>query len=102
MALFVLGLTLLPCTDHHLHVAVDEVVVYQPTSDSEAHSHLVETCSPFCVCQCCGMGVQLLYPFQLAGPVFQLYKPARNFRFLDFENPVFYGFWQPPKIGFVA
>ncbi|WP_394334421.1 DUF6660 family protein [Reichenbachiella faecimaris] len=51
LALFILGLSLVPCADNDLS-QVDSVSISALNADHD-HDADVDLCSPFCVCQCC-------------------------------------------------
>ena len=91
-----MALTIMPCTDA---VACKE----SPSEHGTAHQHNddeTDTCSPFCVCACCGVA-----GFVFASPKIYIQRIAKsNSPELissynsQFNSSYFYSFWQPPKI----
>ena len=99
LSIYLVALSCLPCADSEVvsSAASSEVATHQ-----EEHSHDKDTdlCSPFCVCNCCGVHV-LSYAPQL------LFEPAPLAVLLSqkevfYISPTFSSFygtiWQPPQL----
>ncbi len=100
--MYILVLSCLPCGDmEDCKVLSDDNISFSTTSHSE-HQEDTETCSPFCICACCGTNIA--YNF-----FFPTYTPEKQPNFYSQKSKIvyandsfssnFYGnIWQPPKI----
>jgi hypothetical protein len=94
-SIYILALSSLSCTD------ADDIrtkkVTAEISSGQPANPHEDETCSPFCICACCG-SMAVHFSEKIPG------KPEAfifNKFFLSQENGVIdisFFVWQPPKI----
>lgn len=88
----------MPCADN----CNDETEQPQTTiSANNNHAHndnKKETCSPFCICSCCGVRVSL--PIQILFPTAALdTKTTKQFSNYTFSfQSVQFNIWQPPKL----
>ncbi len=95
LSIYILALSSLSCTD------VDDIHAKKVTSEissgQPANPHEDETCSPFCICTCCG---SMAVHFSEKTPVSPTEFVFSNFSFSQ-ENDVIdisFSVWQPPKI----
>ena len=95
LSVYILALSSLSCTDadiSHAGKNVSEISIAQPSD-----SHEDESCSPFCICACCG---SVAVHFSEKAPVkhqgfnFNKYFLSQESDVIDISSPV----WQPPKI----
>ncbi|MCH4830183.1 MULTISPECIES: DUF6660 family protein [Flavobacterium] len=103
LSIYFLVLSGLPCLDmieHDISMAKD----LQSDQHSKNHSHKEDDdlCSPFCVCNCCGIQVlvyQSIISYDLE--TFSIIKTEnkeslyKSVFYTNFYNNI----WQPPKIG---
>ncbi len=101
-SMYILVLSCLPCGDvDDCKVADNDKVSFSKTSHSE-HQEDTETCSPFCICACCGTNIA--YNFFFSTPISEKqttqYSQKLNIVYTnDSFSSNFYGnIWQPPKI----
>ncbi|MDD4968660.1 MAG: hypothetical protein PHT07_04440 [Paludibacter sp.] len=95
LSLYILILTAIPCVDVPQDNATQKIELSQ-SSNSPQHNDL-DTCSPFCVCNCCVSPISLLV-YRVS---FTCYSITRiNFikysaSFTSFNTA---SIWQPPKL----
>jgi hypothetical protein len=97
---YILALAIMPCTD--METCENDVHIISISAHHHDHKEdHGDTCSPFCVCACCGgiMGFILTsnnvlfdHPEKINNPAF-----ISNYNSI-FNSAYFYSFWQPPKI----
>lgn len=94
LSLYFLGLSIMPCMDAERTTA--EVVVSQSQWEQAPHQ---DDCSPFCICNCCGVAVSKLNaaPITLSFPIASGEKIAFSPTF--YTDDRYSDIWQPPKIG---
>lgn len=95
MAIYVLGLSLMTCTDGMVKDDCALTTHFHAAQDSQHGED--EACSPFCVCSCCSNVVvtTIAYTFTLS-PVIGERSVLPAPRFTSAERA---SVWQPPKIG---
>lgn len=94
LALFVMGLTALPCVDVYAHSTHEELASEIHT----AHSQFDDDCSPFCACQCCQVQVAE-YDYTFVQTPIKLEIPTTVFHYespdgMEIKTPLF----QPPRV----
>lgn len=88
---------MIPCGDaEDIHISGEKhQSVHAAGECHDQHDH--ETCSPFCVCACCG--VQTTVPAMIQ---FALNADQNAFQHIPFGiseiAEVYYPIWQPPKV----
>jgi hypothetical protein len=88
-------LSVLPCSDD-ANCNQDNV---EQIADHSDHEHEEDTCTPFCVCTCCGsVGFTVSIPF--FDIQIEKYEITQSVISYDphFISSYHYSFWQPPKI----
>jgi hypothetical protein len=95
LSIYILVLSSLSCTD------VDDIsskkITTEISTGQSSNPHEDETCSPFCICACCGsMAVHFSEknPANTVAIVFNKYFLSQENEVIDISSPV----WQPPKI----
>lgn len=90
----------MPCTDAN----TCDTDFHSETTQTEHHNHNEDhndSCSPFCVCACCGsvVGFVLTSNKVAFNATEKINNPAliSNYDSI-FNSAYFYSFWQPPKI----
>ena len=97
LSFYILILSFIPCAD------ASECDIKQTTSlvsqNHSEHEHDSETCSPFCICVCCGFQGYTI-PFTPPIKIAAKYNSDNLFIFykLFFINHFSSKIWQPPKI----
>lgn len=99
LSLFFMALTVVPCSDAASGFG-DKVCVAEDVHLEQSQDEHTDLCTPFCVCNCCGMSMSIAQIKKLL--------PEKNFilvRAEITESAYNYslllnaGIWQPPKIG---
>ena len=96
LSIYVLYMVSLPCVDE----AIDFTKPFAELSGGQNHhnnTHHVDDCSPFCVCACCSVSVDLTVFIFESNPVRHIQSqliPCYTESISSFFPPI----WQPPKI----
>ncbi len=92
IAIYIIGLLLVPCCDVHAENDLDNPKI----EIKDLHENHIDTCSPFCVCDCCqslshpGFNHYFSYFSSLIGVVIpHIYR-------CPLSAPI--DLWRPPKI----
>ncbi|HEY8401156.1 MAG TPA: DUF6660 family protein [Cytophagaceae bacterium] len=95
LSLYIVFLFILPCTDGAEKDA--HITFSQALEGNHEHDH-EDTCSPFCVCNCCGPVV--LFQFQGVNAEITPLPFTKHNEFYSYkETPsVYLPIWQPPKL----
>ncbi|HQW18929.1 MAG: DUF6660 family protein [Bacteroidota bacterium] len=98
-SIYFLALSVMPCTDNDaLDIFSDLRHSSQSTSANDDHNHEAETCSPFCICACCGHTAATQFTFLY----FTTCTAVSNVQFNPYKillsTESYIGIWQPPKI----
>ena len=96
-SMYIMALAMMPCTD---------AVTCENEKSATASSHHdhgddeKDSCSPFCVCACCGVaGVLFSSPKLFFTKSKKVHTPALVSTYnSEFLSTYYYTFWQPPKI----
>jgi hypothetical protein len=95
-AFYFLALPLLPCGDEiECNLSVQQMVV-QSQNHSE-HEHQTDLCSPFCICSCCSIAINLHHAKSLSIIPFGITQKFSE-RHFSFVSEFMRSVWQPPKI----
>jgi len=98
LSLFFLVLTVVPCSDT-AELLGDNVCMVQDIHLEQGQDTHADLCTPFCVCNCCGMSMSVSQIKKLL--------PEKNLLLLktditesmyDYSILFSAGIWQPPKI----
>ena len=97
--MYIMTLAMMPCTD----AATCENDSHASNTSSKHHDHReddTDSCSPFCVCACCGVaGVIFSSPKLFFAKSKKIHTPALASTYnSEFISTYYYTFWQPPKI----
>jgi hypothetical protein len=95
---YLLALAVMPCSDKEdcKYPSPDQSSF--ATTDHSDHDSDTESCSPFCMCACCGQSIiNIFYPTALYNPtpVVKQNFPVYNASFI---SEMYLSIWQPPKI----
>jgi hypothetical protein len=102
-SLYIILLACLPCGDASDCTKVtdtNQFSFYQ--TEHSGHTDDAETCSPFCICACCGTNIAFSFQFPVVAPDAECsFRPEKAT--IAYQNEAwisnFYGnIWQPPKI----
>lgn len=87
----------MPCGDTKDHDNLMEEQQHTEADHSQ-HDHETESCTPFCICSCCGSQIVTISfnRIEIKGteplsPTFQLYQAS-------FTSEIYLSIWQPPKL----
>jgi hypothetical protein len=92
LALIVLSLSLIPCSDK---MGVSDTANVETHSDHSG-SH-IEDCTPFCTCSCCSTSV-VFSPEAIVIAKVPLQLSQNSFFYQEGESFFSHSIWQPPKI----
>lgn len=87
-----MGLLIVPCADIHAENDSTDTSI----NLIDTHEKHVDTCSPFCFCDCCQTVSQPEYHSFLSPSVTTI--EGLNSFYKDSEFSIFISFWRPPKI----
>lgn len=95
-SIFLLALTLVPCTDVVGEPHEEEATVHAPHHHDHDHEGETDDCSPLCQCQCCHVNVTLTNALCLEAPASTVYVLATQysemvseaFPFSQFKPPI--------------
>ncbi|MGV8992561.1 MAG: DUF6660 family protein [Flavobacterium sp.] len=88
-----------PCADR-VSSNFEQTIVVEMNNDQDSHSHDLDLCSPFCICNCCGvhiMNLKTVILFESLPMVAFSKTPISTYRaefFPIFSNSI----WQPPQL----
>jgi hypothetical protein len=99
LSLFFMVLTMVPCNDAAKGLS-EKVCQNQDLHLEQSQDQHADLCSPFCVCNCCGMTLSVSQINTLLPEhnevVIKDVLPERKYRHKIILRA---GIWQPPKIG---
>ncbi len=92
----------MPCADRGS--SNNERVIAIETIDAnhnhDSHTHELDLCSPFCICNCCGVHIMNLKTVALfeIQPMQQFSKSPISTYKTEFFSKFSYSIWQPPQL----
>lgn len=92
MAIYIMGLLLVPCADAH----AENDSTNTNTELIDINKLHVDTCSPFCLCDCCQIVSQPEYHSFVTPSIITIEKLAAFYRAFGASVPI--TLWRPPKI----
>ena len=99
LSLFFMALTVVPCSDAAKGLG-EKVCLAENVHLEQGQDQHADLCTPFCVCNCCGMSMTvMLLKKLLPEKIALLIKdtlPEKNYNYAVLHTV---GIWQPPKIG---
>lgn len=102
LSVYLLALSCLPCGDVEDCKVVDNEKISFSETNHTNHQEDTETCSPFCICACCGTNIALNFSFSTfiseIEQQFLLDKVKINSYNTKFISDFYGNIWQPPKI----
>ncbi|WP_157638084.1 DUF6660 family protein [Flexithrix dorotheae] len=94
MAIFLLGLSIIPCADDE--VTQNNIEAFDESSRDPNHESGLDLCSPFCVCHCCHTHFVVVYA--LYNDFISLPKLITKSRYIArFSNGFRTSILQPPQ-----
>ncbi|HUM45753.1 MAG TPA: hypothetical protein PLD84_02420 [Chitinophagales bacterium] len=97
-SIYILALSVVPCNDPH-ECENNGQLVFLSAPDHSDHSHETESCSPFCICSCCGTQSISQFVQDCFGNNFPVTaSKAHSIYSSVFIVDFFAAIWQPPKI----
>ncbi|WP_157447121.1 DUF6660 family protein [Cytophaga aurantiaca] len=99
-SIYIIVLSMMPCTDA---VTCEKDIHTKEQTATHQHNHRedeADSCSPFCVCACCGVsGVIFSSPKLFFIRTKKATTPVLASTYnSEFISTYYYTFWQPPKI----
>ena len=99
LSLFFMVLTMVPCSDAAKGLG-EKVCLAENVHLEQGQDQHADLCTPFCVCNCCGMSMTvMLLKKLLPEKIALLIKgtlPEKNYNYAVLHTV---GVWHPPKIG---
>lgn len=105
LAMYVLVLAMVPCADEGICTSATDLAITEghnhdsDTHESEQHQ---DSCTPLCVCSCCGIITNFHHSDEFVFKTSETYRPFKiqqiTLRFHGYSHSV----WQPPKIEIYA
>ncbi len=93
-------LLVLPCSDN-TECTENESIVQNNSNEHKGHEHEEERCSPFCICECCGISSLSLKPhfveIEKTIKIVDAEKYTSFYAFIYFKS-IIYSIWKPPQI----
>lgn len=100
MAVYLVALSLLPCSDADDHCRDTPAGVEQADGPHDHAGDTGDGCSPLCSCGCCSISI-IWFEYSSPGicPLLQQYTSKKVAMPADFIVSNYYGnIWQPPKV----
>lgn len=97
ISFYILVVSLLPCGDMS-ECHENTKVSFSASTNHDNHKHDNETCSPFCICSCCGSTVINLDNMATFSDFVLLHSKAFPVFKQTFISVEYFHIWQPPKI----
>jgi hypothetical protein len=100
LSLYFILLSCIPCIDTKEEIAFDATFQITTNHDNHSHESNEDSCSPFCVCNCCGQTTLNYYPeivHNFLVPIEEI--KTFNSNYDSSLVPLFSGsIWQPPQL----
>jgi hypothetical protein len=96
LSMYVLYMVSLPCVDE----AIDNSKTFTELATTHHHHHdpgQADACSPFCVCACCSVTVDLSVFVFVSNPVRNIQSKLVPY-YKENVSSYFHSIWQPPKV----
>nr|WP_294921694.1 DUF6660 family protein [uncultured Flavobacterium sp.] len=100
LSLIILIISCMPCADKETNNNVQDPVLFSAMEMDHSHDKQSDMCSPFCICNCCGVQVLSYAPaitFEFPLPA-KMIKSALPSYTSVFASNFFGSIWQPPQI----
>jgi hypothetical protein len=96
-SVYIFAMAILPCHDSSIY---EDFCCHEKKETHQKDKHENHTCTPFCVCVCCGSLVVLGQEFVSPAPVFAVSEMVSIKVLLKhyFVSNYFGFIWQPPKL----
>ncbi|HAV02598.1 MAG TPA: hypothetical protein DCW95_05295 [Chryseobacterium sp.] len=98
LSLFFMALIVVPCSDAANGFG-DKVCVAEDVHLEQSQDQHADLCTPFCVCNCCGISITVLQITKLLPQKIVVFikdiLPEKNYNYALLASA---GVWQPPKI----
>ena len=98
LSIYLLSLSFLYCNDEKDAIIISNVISAVSNTQDGDHQHDFEYCTPFCICSCCGifLNIDNLATYNLADISF--YSEELFIADDIFNSNLYYSIWQPPKL----
>lgn len=100
LSLYLIFLSCIPCSDTKEGIAINSVNVYSSNHENHSHDTNDDSCSPFCVCNCCGQTIinyhpAIVYDFSVQIQELRTFNSNYNSNLIKiFSRSI----WQPPQL----
>ncbi len=100
LSIYLIFLSCIPCTDTKEDIAVNSTHEYATNHENHPHETNDDSCSPFCICNCCGQTIINYHPVIVYDFPVQLQEiKTFNSNYNSSLVTLFSGsIWQPPQI----
>ena len=98
LGIYVLLLSFLPCADSRECNVASGPRVMVLKSGHEGHDHQQESCTPFCICACCGTVTIFQQAVSFPVPPKRLQERPEFHDVISFHSYDFHTVWQPPQL----
>jgi len=99
-SIYLIVLSCLPCADMETHSSIQSSKEISSNDENHSHDKNGDTCSPFCICNCCGSQVFAYsadYFYNFVSVKTLIDKKIPEYKSVLTSN--FFGsIWQPPQI----
>jgi hypothetical protein len=99
LAVYVLALSMVPCTDglEHIHEHA-KAQIEQGNHSDHNHPEHKDHCTPFCTCACCGTVMVLPSVFQIEISNVEVYSLKQFYYSAQYTFDFNAGVWHPPAL----
>ncbi len=100
LSLIILIISCMPCADKEANNSAHMAAQFAAADMDHSHEKQNDSCSPFCICSCCGVQVlsyasAITYDFPVPAKTIKCPLPS----YISVVASNFYGsIWQPPQI----
>lgn len=99
-SIYLIVLSCLPCADMEVNSSIHSSKELSSNDENHSHDKNGDTCSPFCICNCCGgqsFAYSANYNYNFVSVKTLIDKKIPQYKSILSSN--FYGsIWQPPQI----
>jgi hypothetical protein len=100
LSVYLILLSCLPCADMDVKSLAHTAIEFSQKEANHSHDTANDLCTPFCVCNCCGVQFlsyqpAILIDFPVASTLIKIASPTYK---SIFSSHFFGSIWQPPQI----
>ncbi|WP_255493673.1 hypothetical protein [Myroides sp. WP-1] len=98
LAIIVMVISFYPCADRYVSSKVQTESAVARVIETQHSDDAQDACSPFCVCVCCAVSVDLTLPTYDLPVLVQTVSTEKTIVPYPFVESIVYHIWQPPKL----